>query len=241
MQAPSSQSPRDGVWAELEEIDPEGRAFIAAGWASYLPGSAFDLYSAILRVRACGEPASEDNIRRFLVDSDPAAAWRLVGEFDAPVEPYHGDDAETASWDRRQWIAFRAEAGRHGLAVATPNEILGFLCALGLIRREDADTWSAIAPVPLLEEVIEVSHERREELASMRAQVQFATEKRLVREWLDRHGASAREPVVTSIAALADSLRLSPTAVRSALGLLVQDGVVDSTPRGRSRGGFFER
>jgi hypothetical protein len=240
MRSASSRPSRDDAWAELEEIDAEGRAFIAAGWASYLPGTAFDLYSAILRVRACGEPASEDSIRRFLVDCDPAEACP-VGEFDAPVEPYHGDDAETASWDRRQWSAFRAEAGRHGLAVATPNEILGFLCALGLIQREGADAWSAVAPVPLLEDVIEVSRERRQELASMRAQVQFATEKRLVREWLDRQGASAREPVVTSIAALADSLRLSPAAVRSALGLLVQDGAVDSTPSGRARAGLSER
>jgi hypothetical protein len=91
--------------------------------------------------------------------------------------------------------------------------------------------------VPLLEDVIEVSPTQLAALTSLRAHVQFATEKRVLREWLRRESKAGRRPLTTSIESLAEAVSLSPAAVRSALALLISDGVVDSTPARRASAG----
>jgi hypothetical protein len=227
-------------WATtLEEIDEAGRAFIASGWATYLPGIAFDLYSAVMHGGECSQ-ATEDGIRRFLIASGPPEAWGAIDDFDTPIEPYHGGDPESVSWDRLRWQEFRAEAALRGIAASTPNEVLVMLGEFGLIQRDGVDGWLTVAPVPLLENVIALTPREMCALTAMRLHVQFAPEKRLLRQWLAARSEKGAVPVVISIGALSEAISLPPTAVRTALALLVEDGVVDSNPFAPVLGSGFD-
>lgn len=211
----------------LGDATANRRDFLVAGWLGYLPGTVFDLYMAITLLGACGETASEQNIRRFLLDPDQP---RALGDFDAPHEPYYGDDPEEISWNQERWGTFRAEADRRGLVLGTTNDLLEFMCELGLIESDGIDGWFPIIPVPRVEDVIEVSEARRMALATVRLHVQFAPEKRMVREWLDSRLATTREPVETSIAELAEWVPLESGDIRWALALIDEGSVLSISP-----------
>jgi hypothetical protein len=214
---------------EPDGADEVVRELVAAGWVGYLPGHALDLYAAISRVSADGGPATEGGIRHFLLACGPPVPRALVGDFDGPLVPDSGLDDEERAGDLDRWAAFRAEAARHGVPVATPAGALELLCRLGLISRA-GEGWLPVLPPPLVEDVVELSHGERRAVVSMRAHVRLAAEKRRVAEWLKRRGGRAGEPVVTSVAAIAETLTLEPSAVRLALALLAEDGVLEGKP-----------
>lgn len=210
-----------------DEATANRRDFLVAGWLGYLPGTVFDLYMAITLLGACGEAASEENIRRFLLDPDQP---RQLGDFDVPHDPYLGDDPEEISWNQERWGTFRAEADRRGLELVTIDDVLEFMSELGLIESDGLDGWFPIVPVPRVEDVIHVSEARRQALANVRLHVQFAPQKRMVRSWLDPRLASTRQPVETSIAELAEWLPLESGDIRWALALIDDGSVLSIDP-----------
>lgn len=214
----------------LDDIALNRREFVVAGWFSYLPATLFELYTAIMLLGACGQLATETSIRRFLLA--PELPWlpRQLPDFDAPHERGLGEDPDEISWNRARWAAMRVEAERRDLSLVTTNDMLGFMCDVGLLERDGSGGWLTVLPVPLLEDAIEISERRRLALANLRMHVQFAEEKRAVREWLDDRLVETRQPVETSIAELMDQLPLDSGDIRWALALLDDGHVISIDP-----------
>jgi Family of unknown function (DUF6042) len=221
----------------MDEVPPQldeewtRLGLLASGWFAYLPSFAFDVYAAIFQLGSCSERATEHSIRCVLQGPDFPPVSYPVGDFDDPLGTVvAGDGPEEMAWDAWRWEVFRADADRHGLGLATPHDVMGFMCELGLIQRDGRDAWSTIVPAPLLETVVQVSERDRLALESTRLHLRFMDEKRLLREWLvSELSAGADGAVATSLAAVAESLELPSEVVRTALMLLIDDGVVAPT------------
>jgi hypothetical protein len=126
-------------------------------------------------------------------DLDELAAEGLLclsdlGGLDAPFHPAGRMERaeDDALWASR-WRRFQAFARTRGLPMDTPRDAIALLRAVGLVERAERDDgvfWRSAAPVPLAEDVLELTAREREREARLRWLHAFAAAEQRITAWL---------------------------------------------------------
>ena len=212
--------------------------FITTGWLRYLPEPAFNAYGRMWVSVVEGEALAGD--------LDEIGAERLdvavFGGLDATYDPaVHGDadlePDEEPTWAIR-WQTFAEAAAERSMPMNTPRDAINLMRAIGLVERIEDDgeiSWSAVVPVPLVEDVLDLDDEARESEAKLRWRRAFRHAEDRVTNWLvDMRSDAPTTKLTITLAEIAVRLDLDLDETRQGLAVAMDTGDITATPHPES-------
>ncbi|HEX5375969.1 MAG TPA: DUF6042 family protein [Solirubrobacterales bacterium] len=196
---------------------------VSTGWLRVLPPPALEAYVGIWRLAHSEDGPVAGDLDQLDLGLDG------YGGLDAPYDPQQEeeDQGEDSTWGTRweHWCGFAAERGR---PMVTCRHVIEFMAEIGMLeRRVDGDTiyWSPPSQVPLVEDVLPLSGERREEEARLRWRDAFQEANNAITRWLveQRTEEELVLEVETSISDLAVELDLDLENARHGLACAVTE------------------
>jgi hypothetical protein len=188
----------------------------STGWMRILPEPAFRALSALLWLRA--NPTAGD------LDELAAEGLLCLGDLGGLDVRFRPDGRMERAEDEALWTArwrrFRAFALARGLPMDTPRDAIALLRAIGLaerVERDDGVFWRSAAPVPLAEDVLELTAQEREREARLRWLHAFAAAEQRITTWLAGRRDAAAPKTTTS------TIRTTLQRLAAQLGLDVDD------------------
>jgi Family of unknown function (DUF6042) len=151
------------------------------------------------------------------------------GDLDAPYDSAQEEEEqdEDSPWGTRweEWCGFASERGR---PMVTYRHIIEFMVDIGMLERRvdgDAVYWQTPSQVPLVEDVLPLSAERREQEARLRWRDAFQPAATAITRWLveQRVEDELVLDVQTSISDLAAELDLDLENARHGLACAVTE------------------
>ncbi|HYQ78438.1 MAG TPA: DUF6042 family protein [Solirubrobacterales bacterium] len=203
-----------------------GLNLASSGWLRNLPAPALRAYMGILLLAREGAPPLGD------LEEDGAAFWVAQVAPRGLDEPYEPSDEagwtedlenEMALWE--EWQGYAANLAR---PLTNCRDLIEFMIDLGLIEEGTGEeAWRTVSPLPLVEDVLPISDERREVESQIRWRLNFMPAERAITAWIAKNnpGGVAESEIRTSLKAIAADLGLDIEDARHGLAVLLDEDV----------------